>query len=211
MNIIEALAEYDHKCGENAQARLDFLRGGKTNIRRPTVPPVYSLDEWPGAPEVVWTVRPPNFQGSTTIPSSILHGKTVTLGEKVFLKGSGRAASGRNALRHGRVNWFESRRRYGGWAVKTNQISKDYYKAIREIEQKWSLWFWNQNPFPRKCVQNGVSWYAVTKCDTTYTVHNSHLQEDLHCAHPEIFHSVDSVLRSYPFLKAVCDTFGGTQ
>lgn len=212
MNITEALAEYDHQQGENAQARLEFLRGTKVKIPRATPRLIYHLDEWPKVPEVAWIVRPPNFQGDTKIPSAILYGKAIMVGEKVFLKGSGRAAAGRNALRHGRIDWAETRRRYGGWAMKTDQLSLAYNKAIREIERKWSLWFWGQNPFPRECVQHGSSWYALTKNNSAhFNVHNSHLREDLHCAHPEIFYSIASVLQVYPFLKTVCDTFGGTQ
>ena len=141
MNITEALAEYDRQYGENAQARLEFLRGTKVKIPRPTLHLVHTLDGWPKVPEVAWIVRPPNFQGDTTIPSAILYGKAIMVGEKVFRKGSGRAAAGRNALRHGRIDWAETRRRYGRWHMEVSQLSLDYNKAIREIEQKWSLWF----------------------------------------------------------------------
>ena len=210
MNITEALAEYDRQYGENAQARLDLLRGTKVKIPRPTLHLVHTLDGWPKVPEVAWIVRPPNFQGDTTIPSAILYGKAIMVGEHVFLKGSGRAAAGRNALRHGRIDWAETRRRYGRWAMKTDQLSLDYNKAIREIEQKWSLWFWNQEPLPRGCVQSGSSWYALTKHDSYWVVHNSHLQENLHWAHPQIY-SLKDLLLQYPFLKPLVETLGETR
>ncbi len=212
MKIIEALVEYDHQQDENARARLEFVRGANVKIPRATPRLIYHLEEWPEVPEVAWIVRPPNFQGDTKIPSSILYGKSVTIGGKVFLKGSGRAAAGRNALRHGRINWAETRLRYGLWAMETDQLSLAYNKTIREIERKWSLWFWNQNTFPRGCTQHGNSWYALTRNGSGhFNVHNSNLQEDLHMARPEYFYSVASLLQQYPFLKTVCDTLGEAQ
>jgi hypothetical protein len=208
VNIAEALAEYDRQYGENAQDRLAFLRGNKTGIRRACPHLVHTLDEWPQVPKIAWIVRPPNFQGDDTIPSAILYEKAIMIGEAVFLKGSGRAASGRNALRHGRIDWAETRRRYGCWHLEVDQLSKDYTKAIREIELKWSLWFWDQEPFPRGCIQHGGSWYALKKTDSYWVVHNSHLQENLHWARPEVFYSVAHMLQQYPFLKTVCDTLG---
>lgn len=210
MNFTEALAEYDRQYGENAQARLDRLLGSKRNLPRPTLHLVHTLDGWPKVPEVAWIVRPPNFQGDIKIPSAILYGKAIMVGEHVFLKGSGRAAAGRNALRHGRIDWAETRRRYWRWYLKVDQLSLEYTKAIREIEQKWSLWFWNQEPFPRGCVQNGGSWYALTKHDSSWVVHNSHLQENLHWAHPQIY-SLKDLLLQYPFLKPLVETIGETR
>lgn len=195
MNIQQALEKYDSELGTWT---LDWVSTGKVKTRRPMISAaVHELDEYPAEPKLpVWIVRPPNFEDS---PCAINLGplsKSIRVGKHVFLRGNGRSAAGRNALRHGRVNWKETMQINDDHYYKVFALSKEYWNAIDEIVKKWQYiqWFLMKP----EVFERGNFWYAVARIKGgTIVVLKSTIYADLFSAYPQLFYSERDFLYAF--------------
>ena len=195
MNIQQALEKYDSELGTWT---LEWVSTGKVKTRRPMISAaVHELDEYPAEPKLpVWIVRPPNFEDS---PCAINLGplsKSIRVGKHVFLRGNGRSAAGRNALRHGRVNWKETMQINDDHYYKVFALSKEYWNAIDEIDKKWQYiqWFLMKP----EVFERGNFWYAVARIKGgTIVVLKSTIYADLFSAYPQLFYSERDFLYAF--------------
>jgi hypothetical protein len=215
MNTAEALAQYDSKAEAFHRARLTILQGGHATLRFPRQVLRKDLDGYPPAPKVVWIVRPPGYSGDGSLP----HGAhkfssrvavNSAQGVLYFRGGSGRSTVGRNALRHGRINWAETVRRYSEWYDHSQALDMEFNRACQEIQDKWRLWVWEQTDEGRIYHQQGHLWYSLMAhyLPGAYaTVHSAYEKADLYKGFAEHIASAARLTEVYPFLVPLLTNF----
>lgn len=205
MKMQEALAQYESDVEKFYRLRRNLQLG--LNTERPgyyTYPPLTTLEDGPPQkPNPVWIVKPKDFTGKEQVA---YYGSRVKVGDQFFYTGSGKAISGRNALRHGRINWPETEKLLKEWNEVSKKINEDYNNALAIIDQKWSKWAWDQGDESRVYIFENNEIYAITTYPGVagFVVSNALKKEHLHRARPELFKTVSDLLKTYPNFKSYC-------
>ncbi len=206
MRTEEALAEYEKEAEAYHRARLAVQRGEKASMRHPRRNPVQSLEDFPQKPKVVWIVRPPGYSGDDTLERAFHFDSIVCVssseGKLGFKRNSGRSIKGHNALRHGRINWPETHRRFSAWWKDSQHRIAEYERNLRALDDKWRRWVWDQNDAYRKYLLREGLWYALTRYPQS-----SRFRFSVACAHDksalvdsEVFENVEQLQKIFPFL-----------
>ena len=210
MKISEALDLRRHEAEAYNRARVALMRGETVNMRPPRYVHLSELEDYPPEPKVVWIVRVPGYVGDGTLAAGAYSWSRLIVvksarGPEHFRRGSGRSTIGRNALRHGRINWAETVRRYEAWHGLVQSMSAAYNRAVKEIDDQWYHWSWEQTDGDRRYVQQGNFWYSLTAgpgMGTFTIVHCAHEKSDLYKSFSEIFKSPAKLASTYPFLAS---------
>jgi len=205
VNMEQAIALYAEGAEIYHRARLAVLRGETLNMRSPPVIDPRKLEGCPQKPKVVWILRPPGYSGRDEYGYISKFCRTVVVdsGDR-FKRHSGRSIKGRNTLRHGRVNWSETIRRYDTWEKESQEFASQFFKAIDEINDQWYRWVWDQNDEAREYVFHEGWWLALTRYKSKAipcSVTEARDKSEMHRSRPELFRSFEAMLKSYPIFE----------
>ena len=205
MNREQAIALYAEGAEPYHRARLSVQRGEILNMRSPPVIHPQKMDDYPQKPKLVWVLRPPGYSGRDEYDfiSSFYSTVGVDSGDR-FKRGSGRSIKGRNTLRHGRLNWEETIRRYELWEKDVLEFTSYYWNAITEIDNKWYRWVWDQNDEAREYVFHEGWWLALTRNKSKAlpcSVTEARDKSEMHRTRPMLFRSFEDMLKSYPIFE----------
>jgi len=207
VKISDALALRRHEAEAYNRARVARMLGETVNMRPPRYVCPSELEDYPPEPKVVWIVRAPGYVGDGTLDGgaykwSPFIGVRSARGVELFRRGNGRSTIGRNALRHGRINWAETVRRYMTWDGIVQSMSADYSRAVQEIDDQWHRWSWEQTDGDRRYSKHGNFWYSMTTAPgmgAFTVVHRALEKSDLYKSYPAILSPAKLAL-TYPFL-----------
>lgn len=213
MNSHQAIEHFKSECEKYYKYRVAFLRAESRSslsvVRYPVFLDVNSLDDLPKKPGVVWIVRPSNWEGGDEFASAFKWNPVIVVNSPkriaAFKRGSGRSINGRNALRHGRINWKETHDRFMNWWNDTISFSKSYSKSIEKINKKLCRKAWDETDDLREYVVNNHMCYSLTRPadGKGLFVSCAHHKHNLPFQTITIFNSVEELKSRYPFFQSV--------
>ena len=128
--------EYNRLTAESQMCWVEFMLGRLTARHVPSWPKEPQRTPDP-LPYYVWQVKPVGVPDNLPVELHVWYKDIITICGHEFHKGTGRSTSGKNASRHGRLNWQASKAAAEAWGLEDRKQQAQVQERCKEILNNW--------------------------------------------------------------------------